>query len=171
MSVLIEAISIVVSNRVLEERYPGGVTGFARDCPNATFCTDGYVSRVGFMCMRDTLFFLGMLEACGIDCTADGPAGEAVVVDQNTGPTQPCLWLEFSHSEAGVAVCWHTCHPPGKLYVPYGWDMERLDAFHSSPGVPFPRRLRFLRTEDSQDWYQDRRTGELLCVERTFTTH
>jgi hypothetical protein len=37
--------------------------------------------------------------------------------------------------------------------------------------VPFPRRLRFLRTEDSQDWYQDRRTGELLCMERTFTTH
>ena len=171
MSVLIEAINIVVANGTLEQHYPGGVMGFERDCPNTSFCTDGRISRVGFMGQRETGVFLGMLAACGLACTGEGPAGDVIVVDQNTGPVQPCLWLEFGQNEAGVAMCWHACYRPGKLYVPFGWDFDRIEAFHWSPGVPFRRRLRFLRTEDRQDWYQDRRTGELLCVDHAFTTH
>jgi hypothetical protein len=31
--------------------------------------------------------------------------------------------------------------------------------------------MRFLRTEDRLDWYQNRRTGELLCVDTPFVTH
>lgn len=171
MSILIEGLSIVVPNLALEEKYPGGVPGFARDCPKSTFCTDGHISRVGFMCVRDTLFFAGMLEACRLNCSREGPAGELVIVDQNTGPAQPCLWLEFGHNRDGVAMGWHACRPPGDLHVPEGWDPKRIDAFPCLPGVPFPRRLRFLRTEDTQDWYHDRRTGELLCLDRVFTTH
>ena len=171
MSVLIEAISIVVPNRVLDAGYPQGVDGFARDCPNATFCTDGRLCRVGFMSARDTEFFLQLLRACGLDHRPAGPAGDVVVVDQNTGPAQPCVWLEFGHYEAGVAMAWHAQYRPGRLIVPYGWDDNRIDAFSYAPGTPFPRRLRYLRTEDRQDWDQDRRTGELLCVESAFVTH
>jgi hypothetical protein len=171
MSVLIEAISIVVPNDVLEARYPQGVEGLARDCPNATFCSDGRISRVGFMSARDTSFFLQVLRACGLDHRAEGPAADVLVVDQNTGPAQPCVWLEFGHNQAGVALAWHAGHPPGELVVPHGWDDDRIDAFRCAPGTPFPRRLRYLRTEDSHDWFQDRRTGELLCVECAFVTH
>ena len=171
MSVLIEAISIVVPNPVLESAYPHGVEGFARDCPNATFCSDGRLSRVGFMSARDTGFFLQLLAACGLDYRDAGPAGDVIVVDQNTGPAQPCLWLEFGHNEAGIAIAWHAGHRPGRLVVPWGWNDNRMDAFDYAPGTPFPRRLRYLRTEDSQDWYQDRRTGELLCIDAAFVTH
>jgi hypothetical protein len=171
MSVLIEAISIVVPNDVLQGHYPQGVEGFARDCPNATFCTDGRISRVAFMSARDTGFFLQLLRACGLDYRPEGAAGGVIVVDQNTGPAQPCVWLEFGHNEAGIALAWHAGHRPGKPVVPYGWDHERIDALQYAPGTPFPRRLRYLRTEDSQDWFQDRRTGELLCIGSAFVTH
>jgi hypothetical protein len=171
MSVLIEAISIVAPNAVLAARYPHGVEGFARDCPNATFCTDGRISRVGFMSARDTGFFLQMLQACGLDHRPQGAAGDVVVVDQNAGPAQPCVWLEFGHNEAGIALAWHASHRPGRLVVPHAWDDERMDAFRYAPGTPFARRLRYLRTEDCQDWFQDRRTGELLCIDSAFVTH
>jgi hypothetical protein len=171
MSVLIEAISVVVLNDVLDAHYPDGVEGFARDCPNATFCSDGHLSRVGFMSARDSGFFVQLLQACGLDHRPEGAAGDVVVVDQNTGPAQPCLWLEFGHNPAGIALAWHAAHRPGRLVVPRGWDDDRIDALHCMPDTPFPRRLRYLRTEDSQDWFQDRRTGELLCVESAFVTH
>ncbi len=171
MSVLIEAISLVVTNAALERRYPGGVAGFRRDCPNHTFCTDGHLTRVGFMSLGDTRFFLGLACAAGLAPAEDGAASDIVVVDQNTGPMHPCLWLEFGHTADGVAICWHAARRPGKLHVPFGWDADRLDAFHYTPDTPFPRRLRFVRTEDCQDWYQDGRTGELLCVDRTFVCH
>src|SRR5512134_2405265 len=143
MSVLLEAINIVVTNPALERHYPGGVMGFARDCPNASFCSDGRISRVGFLGQRETAFFLGVLAACGLACPA-GPgvaAGDAVVVDQNTGPVQPCLWLECGQSEEGVAICWHAGHRPGRLYVPFNWESDRAAAFRATPGIPFRRRL------------------------------
>ena len=171
MSVLIEAISIVVPNDVLEAQYPHGVAGFARDCPNASFCSDGRLSRVGFMSARDTGFFLQLLQACGLDYRPEAAGADVVVVDQNTGPSQPCVWLEFGHNQAGIAAAWHARYRPGRLVVPFGWDDDRIDAFRYAPGTPFPRRLRYLRTEDRQDWYQDRRTGELLCIGSTFVTH
>ena len=33
MSVLIEAISVIVRNETLTACYPGGVSGYAADCP------------------------------------------------------------------------------------------------------------------------------------------
>ena len=48
MPVLLEAISVIVRRETLERKYPGGVDGYARDCPNRTFCADEYLTRVGF---------------------------------------------------------------------------------------------------------------------------
>ncbi len=171
MSILAEALSIVVENKVLAASYPGGVTGFARDCPNASFCTDGRLSRVGFLSPRDTRFFLGLLEAAGLHSRARARAPEVAVVDQNVGILHPCLWIEFGHSDEGLPVCWHAAHRPGRLAVPPDWQPEQSSAFEPLPDVPFQRLVRFLRTEDRLDWYQNRRTGELMFFDSPFVTH
>lgn len=170
MSVLAEGISVIVENLVLSARYPGGVAGFERDCPSGSFCSDGRVSRAGFLSMRDTGVFLGALEAAGLRNHAQA-ARDVALVDQNVGLLLPCVWLEFGRDRAGVPVCWHACGRVGRAAVPLGWYPRRLPAYESSPGTPFPRRLRFIKTEDRQDWYQDRRTGELVCLERAFVLH
>lgn len=50
MSVLIEAISVVVKKDATEERFPGGPSSFAENAPNQTYCEDG--SLVG-QCVND----------------------------------------------------------------------------------------------------------------------
>ncbi len=171
MSVLAEALSVVIENAVLAVRYPGGVAGFAHDCPNASFCSDGRISRAGFLSTRDTRFFLGVLEACGLHWSGRCHAPEVALVDQNLGLLHPCLWVEFGHAPEGFPMCWHAAQRPGTLAVPAQWRAEQSEAFETFPDVPFPRLMRFLRTEDRLDWYQDRRTGELLYVHSPFVTH
>lgn len=166
MSVLIEAISVVVPNTTLAARYPGGVTGYAADCPNHTFCSDGRLARVGFLSPRDVRFFVDMLESHGLVGRLD-----VAIVDQNQGPDPCCLWLDFGHRPDGTAHCWPAGEPTGRLAVPHDWEPGLLDAFEHVPGEPFARRMRFLRTEDNLDWFQDRSTGQLVGVGRTFVTH
>jgi len=171
MSVLAEALSVLARNTVLEKRYPGGVEGFARDCPNASFCSDGRISRVGFLSPRDTRFFLGVLEACGLQWSDAARLPEVAIVDQNLGLLHPCLWLEFGQARDGIPMCWDAAHRPGRLIVPLDWRPEQSDGIEPAADVPFTRLMRFLRTEDRLDWYQNRRTGELLCIDSPFVTH
>jgi hypothetical protein len=49
MSVLAEAISVVIRVDAIEHRFPGGLEGLRRTVPNQTFCCDGELARVGFM--------------------------------------------------------------------------------------------------------------------------
>jgi hypothetical protein len=171
MSILIEAISVIVRNDRLDSSYPGGVAGYAADCPNHTFCTDGRLTRVGFLSPQDVRFFLEMLESHGLVHRNGAASVDIAVVDQNQGPDPCCLWLEFGHLFDGTAQCWPAGEEAGRLVVPYGWEPGLLAAFEPSPGEPFTRRMRYLRTEDNLDWFQDRSTGQLIGVERTFVTH
>jgi hypothetical protein len=171
MSVLIEAINVVVRNETLDSCYPGGVSGYAADCPNHTFCSDGRLTRVGFLSPRDVRFFVEMLESHGLVSRRGAASIDIAIVDQNQGPDPCCLWLDFGHLPDGTAQCWPAGEEVGRLAVPHGWEPGLLDAFEHVPGEPFTRRMRYLRTEDNLDWFQDRSTGQLIGVGRTFVTH
>jgi len=49
MPVLIEYINVIVPRTVLEEKYSGGFRAYRLRCPNQTFCSDDYLTRIGFM--------------------------------------------------------------------------------------------------------------------------
>jgi hypothetical protein len=66
MSVLAEAISVIVCNAALQQGYPGAVAGFAADVPAGSFCTDGLIARAGFLAIEEAEFFLGLLRASGV---------------------------------------------------------------------------------------------------------
>ena len=171
MSVLIEAISVVVRNKSLDSRYPGGVSGYAADCPNHTFCSDGRLSRIGFLSPRDVRFFVEMLESHGLVERRGAATIDIAIVDQNQGPDPCCRWLDFGRLPDNTARCWLAGKKPGRLATPPDWQPGLLDAFEHVPDVPFARRMRYLRTEDNLDWFQDRSTGQLIGVGRTFVTH
>lgn len=171
MSVLVEAISVIVRNATLEASYPGGVAGYAADCPNGTFCSDGRLGRVGFLSAQDVRFFVDMLESHGMVHRRGLASIDIAVVDQNQGPDPGCLWLDFGRQPDGTACCWPAGEAIGPLVVPHGWEPGLLAAFEPAPGEPFARRMRYLRTEENLDWFQDRSTGHLIGVERTFVTH
>ena len=128
MSVLAEALSVVVRVDTLHVRYPGGLAGYARDCPNASFCCDGHLARIGFLSPHDVDFLLNVLEAHGVVHLAGSVAIDAVVVDQHEGPLSPCLWIEFGTDADGIACCRAPDAPDVALAVPTGWDLTCHEA-------------------------------------------
>ena len=171
MSVLAEAISVVISRAAVDRAYRGGIAALARDCPAQTFCTDGYLARAGFMSIRDAAFFTRMLEASGLVAQVNGVAADFVVVDQNLGPSQPCLWLELGRERDGTPVAWHAAARRGDRHVPDAWQPTRGVRIGDAPGRPFAKFVRFVGTEDRLDWYHDRRSGRLVAMARPFVAH
>jgi len=123
MSVLVEAFSIIVRNDSLEARFPGGVTAYRESVPNQTFCTDGSITRVGFMPSTDVEHWLesALVEhGLGLDLTT-GMSDTTVVIDQMKGPTRPCDWISVADHQDGYRYCWLSGTDPGLFSAPGYW--------------------------------------------------
>jgi hypothetical protein len=171
MSVLAEAFSVVVPVSVLKRGYPDGLDGFARDCPNGSFCSDGVLARVGFLARKDAEYFLSMLTSAGLTVKSRDVYIDAALIDQNTGPVATCLWLELGRERDGTPVCWHVAARRGVLHVPEGW--EPSPSFNAAGflGRPFGKLLRHLRGEAGRDWFHDRSSGKVFSTPRAIVLH
>jgi hypothetical protein len=175
MSVLIEAISVVVRCDAIVARHPGGIEGFRSEVPNGTLCADGELARVGFMTPQDTKAFVERLESKGLVYRRDGRAVDMVVVDQRTGMMVPCDWAEFGQTDwngdprCPVSVCRARETRAEKLVVPNGWEYAKsLSARHRFVEAgKLPPSLRFSRHQDGLDVYVDAETGQEHFVGRT----
>jgi hypothetical protein len=176
MSVLIEALSVVVLRTSIEDRYIGGWTAFEGHVPNATLCTDGSLVRVGFMGPPDAQAFIAELEGDGLRFLVDGIATDLAVVDQQEGPLNPCRWLAFGQlqleSGGTVAMCWLADGEasPGVLATPPGWEFEGSlsQQFKFVPADEIAHRLQLLRKNDEgKDVYLDLDTGHEIYIART----
>lgn len=171
MSVLAEAISVVVANSVIKRSYRGGFDAFVRDCPRASFCSDGVLSRVGFLARRDADYFAGVLSGAGLSGLEHGVFVDLVIVDQNRGPLAPCLWVEFGHERDGTPVVWHAASRRGTAHVPQGWAAPA--GLHPARfgRRPFTHQVQYLRGEANIDWFRDRSSGKVFSAPRPFMLH
>lgn len=168
MAVLIESISIVVSVATLEERYPGGLARYAEDCPNATFCSDERLTRIGFMAPVDASIFLRSLQdRCGLSLLNDDDGFEDIaVVDQNFGPTRECTWLVFGRMPSGTSCCWLAGTEPGGLAVPETWTPEQGESLSFVPTSDM-NNLVIWKT-GQLDLVVDSATGEVRYIGRAY---
>jgi tetratricopeptide (TPR) repeat protein len=164
MAVLIEGYSVVVRNSTIAARYPDGVEGYERDCPNGSFCSDAHLSRVGFMVQRDADYFVAGLAAKGLTPYRNDAAEDVALLDAVEGLVLPCDWLEVGRYR-GVTLAWLAGSEPGDLHAPAGWDFESAMVY--MPAHEARERLEFLRSEDDVDVYQDRATGKEYYIGRT----
>jgi tetratricopeptide (TPR) repeat protein len=164
MAILIEAFSVVVRNSTIAAKYPGGRAGYERDCPNATYCSDDHLSRIGFMMQRDAEVFVAQLAAKGFTPSRNQAADDVTLVSQSEGPLQPCGWLELGQYQ-GVRIAWMAGSDVGDLHAPPGWSLERPLQWMSAEEAR--RRLEFVRSQDDLDVYRDKATGQELYVGRT----
>jgi len=181
MSVLIEAISVVLRRDAIDERYVGGWDAFQEHVPNATLCTDGRLARVGFMGPPDAQAFIADLQGNGLRFLVDGVATDLAVVDQQQGPLHPSRWLGFGklQLETGgtVAMSWMSetggmgpNEAPGPLATPPGWTFagSLSEQFRFVPTEEVAHRLQLLRKdEDGRDVYLDLDTGREIYIART----
>lgn len=159
MSVLCEALSVVVRQDVVARAYGGSVGQFRADCPNTTLCEDGYLLRVGFMRPDDVGLWVRWLQRNGLVFVQDGRCVDIAVVDQHHGPTAPCDWLEFRQGEGGPPRCWRRGSPEGELATPTGW-IWKPETFTYVPNEEVPQRLVYLGNRHAVDVYHDTATGK-----------
>lgn len=124
MSVLIEAISVVVAVTTIDHRYPGGYDRFIVDAPNKTLCSDGHLVRIGFMAPTDVEHFSDRLSSCGIELKPD-PSSSMAVIDQVGGPTQLWDWLGVHEYGPGIHGAYLLGQHPGDLVLPEPWSLEQ----------------------------------------------
>jgi hypothetical protein len=143
MAVLVEGISVVTRRDAIEKKMPGGWAQFRSLVPNSTFCFDDELARVGFLDPGAVSDFIDRLESEGLTFVAGGQPVDFAVLDQQTGLTAPCDWIEFMRvkwrgdpdEDHRVGACWlwdkprrgpgiHMPSPEMSIATPVGWKFE-----------------------------------------------
>ena len=166
MSVLCEAISVIVPINVLEVKYPGGLAAYSRDRPNATYCADVHLTRVGFMVPDDVRNHVQRLMSKGLIHVQAGKAADIVVVDQFQGPTTPCDWINGGIYAAGYSAVWASGTKPGALAHPSGWTPETSRGMNFTPNDEVDERLLRLGMTGRLDTFLDFKTGKEVYIGR-----
>ena len=164
MAVLVDGFSVVVRNGTLEQHYPGGLAGYRSDCPNASFCADEHLSRIGFMTPEDASAFAANLAGQWREPSRLSNADEVAVVDGHHVTQRPCIWLELGWW-GEVPIGWLKGARRGDVHAPAGWSAELLLRHISNDDAR--EQLELVGTENNIDVYRHRVTGERFYVGRT----
>lgn len=164
MAVSALAISVVIRNSTIEVRYPGGMAAFARSCPNRTYCTDGSISRVGFMVQSDAETFINRLRAADLTLSPEEFPSQIAVTVQGHGFLTPCDWLQLGLFDGHPSV-WLAGADCGELYFPQG----QLNCNVTTLTAEELRRdFELVGSTDGTEVYRHKATGEMRYVGRAF---
>ena len=175
MPVLIEGLCVVALLDTVAARYPGGIVGFFSSAPNRNSCTDGELTRVGFMSPLDVQAYVQHLESHGFCYRRGEEAIDLTVVDQREGILVPCRWVEFGvaywneNKDQPIAICRKTTGKETQIKAPKGWDYKQsLSARHVFvPTGGNTESLVFVRHDGGVDVYKDKVSGKEFFVGRT----
>ncbi|MFC7292585.1 DUF4062 domain-containing protein [Hirschia litorea] len=131
MSVLIEAITVVVKVDVIDKKLPGGLRAFEAAVPNQTYRSDGLLAAAGFMTPTDVEVFVRSLEREGFRHIRNGAAIDFTVVDQIHGTTSSCTWLDVVIDDKGNKTANLHGAPSLPMAAPKNWSSENKYTFHS----------------------------------------
>ena len=138
MAVLVEGISVLVRKDSVRDKMIGGEARFRLLIPNAMFCEDDQLARVGFLDPTDVGSFIDELTDVGLVAVENDKFVDIAVCDQQTGCTLKCDWIEFCHLpiEGGkVGAAWlfegerifagiHMQSTSIELAMPPGWQFK-----------------------------------------------
>lgn len=184
MSVLIEALCLVVPRSVVDASYPGGTDACRRDALAADiefrYCiADDRLTVMSFFDSDAAKSWMARLASHGMVHVHRNESVEMVLVDQRFGPTMPCSWLEWRRHEDGFTYAWLAGTEPGDMVAPVGWMPEQSRQLVRTDIRDEPGRMLRLAEEDGVETWIDFRTGDLVSglahreeavVERTAST-
>jgi len=160
MAVLAEMYSVILRTPSIEAKYSGGLEAYRSACPNATFCSDGEVCRIGFMTQTDAQAFLDSLKDWGLTIEY----GDAAVVDERQGLLQPCDWLEFGRMKTIPAAA--LIGSQQRVFVaPPGWSPRTTKHLTEEE---LRRYYECLKVEDGVETHRNRITGEIIYLGRVW---
>jgi hypothetical protein len=167
VSVLVEALSLVVPQKVLDVSYPGGAQAFLQrmlepDIPMRRGVSDDHLVSVAFYNPEDARKATDILEEIGLVAVDDDAFYEFAFVDQEHGPTMPCPWLEFRRHPEGFSYCFAPGTDPTELHVPAGWEPEQSRALEREDIRDIPGRAVKLGEENGLETWLDMDTGRII---------
>lgn len=168
MSVLIEALTLVVPKQVLDVSYPGGTDAYLQallglENPPRFVCHgDAHLVNVSFYDPEHLEPATALLESCGLVVVDDGKFVEMAYVDQRFGPTMPCPWLEWVTRSEGFTVAWKSGTEPGDMAAPEDWTAEQSRALTRKDMRDEAGRCLKLGDEDGLETWLDFQTGSLI---------
>lgn len=122
MSVLVEALTVVIRRDRLSAIHPRAVDQFLKSAPNKTARSDSHLVAIGFMNPDDVRVYVRTLEQeAGFRHLEDGESIDIAVVSQIGGLTAPCRWLAVGTDNRGVVHAWLKGTQPGPIAAFSGW--------------------------------------------------
>jgi hypothetical protein len=171
MAILLEGVSLVFENKVLERKYPGGVLGFRAAWDNGSYCSDSTVSRIAYFETRDAYCSLAALQDHGLEVPSHFAADVAVFGHGGT-PWVPCIWLQVDRDPDDLQICWHVTEEQGKLAVPRYF---RRDVSLAGYGIlgesTIGKRLARVGGKNGMSIYRDRESGVVMYGPRPLCRH
>ncbi|CAN5308847.1 hypothetical protein BH09GEM1_BH09GEM1_18540 [soil metagenome] len=167
MSVLVEALSLIIPRTVLDVSYPGGTDAFMRkmcdpDIPSLLVSADDELVSVSFPGAEAATDITTELLALGITAVDEDCFIEMVFVDQSDGPTMPCDWIEWRKDDAGNTCCWLAGTDPDPIHAPTNWTPAHSLHPKSHDHRDEPGRCVKLADDGSTETWLDLQTGHVM---------
>ena len=179
MSVLIECFSVIVKNSKIISDFPGGMNGFLESYPGGHNCTDGEITRVGFMHASDTVKYVQFLESLGLVFVDDDDnAIDICVIDSYYGSWSDCDWLDvtgfFPYDYPNKRILFASLIDSklksveylDDIAVPEVWTIENNTFSDIDYEPPKPEDLEYIGKEGNLDVYFDKKIGKKLYLGR-----
>lgn len=165
MAVIVECVTVVVTESALQQRYPGGVAAYREAAPNATYCSDGRISAISFIIPEDAHAFVRTLTRSGLADPWLGRSLDIAVADQSEGLLAECDWLAL---DLRVVL-----DPEGRTYpLTLAWVKGEQATTFAAPAGWKPRSSKRLTREELErnyelvrDFATDRSAGRSGAVE------
>ncbi len=169
MSILIEALSIVIPRSVLDARHPNGSRGYidgavARGVPFRYALADEHIVVMSVLAPDVALEEARQLAEHGIVIVDERECDDGAFVDQYDGPTAPCAWLRWERDPRGHSCAWHADAEKGELIAPLGWTPDRWQTLQPFDPREEPGRAMLLARESGVETWIDFRTGHLIAT-------
>ena len=169
MSVLVEAVCVIIQRKRLDQTYPGGTDAFLahsdrRSAEHRYVCMDDHLVCLSYFSPDAADRGIVPLIREGLTETDDDGFVDFAVVDQRYGPSLPCAWLSWSRDPSGYGCAWLAGELPGELSAPEGWTVSSSLRLKGIDIRNFPDRALKLADENGVETWLDFDTGRITRV-------
>lgn len=167
MSVLVEALSLVVPRAKLDASWPGGADDFlwsivGDDSPARYVCTDDRLASISFLDPDKAVEVAERLVDAGLVQVDEKRFVDFAFVDQHFGPMMPCDWLAWERHAEGFTYAWPSGEEPGDMAAPEGWTPEQSRGLTRNDVRDEPGRMMPLSSEEGLETWLDFETGQMI---------
>lgn len=171
MALLLEGMTLIFENSILEANHPDGLYGFIANWDNGSFCTDGTISKISFFEVDDGLGVLMAMPSIGLEL-GDKYAADVAVFMHGGCLRSPCTWLESKANSNGYTACYHYAEEFGEVAVPkYFRKGSTLSKFQGLTGDEIIERVSRVGNNGAIALFQDNQSKNMIYGPRRLCRH